>query len=315
MSRKQKKNSGFLDSKYNRATIIALEVAALITVIVLVCAVFNGDIISPVAQTTKYVLSNQQTTEGSALLDEITTDYQIVTEIVVLDDGSEQIVTETRPAVSVELEDPSGWSYDKILKTATDALNKTRAYNGNLTVKHKESFDAAVTESSGGSVVQSVAELMIGWVVDPVDETLNFTNGRATNSEGESVPILLPIKNNFRLTENGISYATVKRSSTGYIIDIELVRESVGMYEIPEHNAAAVGYLDVANFDLSFLEVDSADITYKGSGITLHINSDGYVTYALYEIPLKIKGSGHKGVISGSITFEGEQTEEWALYY
>ena len=61
--------------------------------------------------------------------------------------------------------------------------------------------------------------------------------------------------------------------------------------------------------------VDSADIVYKGSSIELHINADGYVTYANYRIPLHIDGSAHKGSISGSASFEGEQTEEWRLNY
>jgi hypothetical protein len=98
-----------------------------------------------------------------------------------------------------------------------------------------------------------------------------------------------------------------------YVIKINLVEESVGMYEIPTHNAAAVGYLDVASFDISFMDIDSADIVYKGSSIELRINADGYVTYANYKIPLHIEGAAHKGSISGSATFEGEQTEEWRL--
>mgnify|MGYP003434798037 CR=1 FL=1 len=37
-----------------------------------------------------------------------------------------------------------------------------------------------------------LAMLMIGWVVKPVEETLVFQNGKAVNSEGETVPIILP---------------------------------------------------------------------------------------------------------------------------
>ena len=87
----------------------------------------------------------------------------------------------------------------------------------------------------------------------------------------------------------------------------------IAAYDIPKHNASAVGYLDVASFDISFMDIDSADIVYKGSSIELRINADGFVTYANYKIPLHIEGSAHKGSISGSATFEGEQTEEWRL--
>ncbi len=213
------------------------------------------------------------------------------------------------------LADPSGWSTNQIISKAKDAVNKTKAYKGSLTVNHNESFTADVTDCSAGGIVRTVVDLMIGWVVKPVEETLVFQNGKAVNSEGETVPIILPKRNNFSLDSNGVKSASVQRVGNEYVIKITLVEESVGMYQVPKHNAGAVGYLDVANFDISFMEVDSADIVYKGSSIELRINAEGYVTYANYKIPLHIDGSAHRGSISGSATFEGEQTEEWYLNF
>lgn len=213
------------------------------------------------------------------------------------------------------LADPSGWSTKQIISKAKDAVNKTKAYKGSLTVDHNESFTADVTDCSAGGIVRSVVDLMIGWVVKPVEETLVFQNGKAVNSEGETVPIILPKRNNFSLDSSGVKSASVQRVGDEYVIKITLIEESVGMYQVPKHNAGAVGYLDVANFDISFMEVDSADIVYKGSSIELRINAEGYVTYANYKIPLHIDGSAHRGSISGSATFEGEQTEEWYLNF
>lgn len=214
---------------------------------------------------------------------------------------------------TVQLQDPSGWTTAQILALTTNAVNKTQAYTGNLSVIHSENFVADVTSCTGGSVVEGVAESMIGWVVEPVQENLMYQNGRATNSEGESVPIILPKKNGFSLGEGGVKSASIRLSGNDYIVNIVLIEEMVGMYDVPIHNASAVGYLDVGNFDLSFLEIDSADIVYKGTSIEFRINPDGYVTYAKYEIPLEITGSAHKGAISGSATFEGVQTEEWIV--
>lgn len=212
-------------------------------------------------------------------------------------------------------ENVSGWSTAKILSTAANAVNKTKAYNNNVTVNHRESFNATVTECTGGTIVQSVANMMVGWVVKPVDETLNFSNGKAVNSEGETVSLILPQKNGFNLTEDGVKSASVNVVNNEYVIKINLVQESAGMYDVPRHNASAIGYLDVANFDLSFLTVESALINYKGSSVELHINSQGYVTYAEYHIPLLVKGSGNGAGISGSVTFDGEQTEVWSMNY
>lgn len=212
-------------------------------------------------------------------------------------------------------ENVSGWSTSKILSTAANAVNKTKAYSSNVTVNHRESFNANVTECTGGAIVQSVANMMVGWVVKPVDETLNFSNGKAVNSEGETVSLILPQKNGFNLTEDGVKSASVNVVNNEYVIKINLVQESAGMYDVPRHNASAIGYLDVANFDLSFLTIESALINYKGSSVELHINSQGYVTYAEYHIPLLVKGSGNGAGISGSVTFDGEQTEVWSMNY
>lgn len=214
---------------------------------------------------------------------------------------------------SASLENPSGWSASKILQTASDAIAKTKAYKGNLQVQHSESFDADVKECTGGSIVETVVNVMIGWVVKPVTETLSYNNGTAVNSEGETVGILLPKDGPFTLSSNGLSSATAKVGSNEYVITLNLVNEHVGMYEKPAHNASAIGYLNVSEFDISFLTVDSCDINYKGSSVELHINPQGFVTYAKYTIPLTIVGTGHKGSISGSVTFDGVQTEVWDL--
>lgn len=324
---KKRKKGSFLESKENRTIIIVLEVAVLLTIVIITCAVLQGDIVELFEETTMYVLQNQQTTEE---------EYVYGTQFVSGDNGATEKPSsggesvaynytgslfpglnnqQTQGSTGSTLSDPSGWSKSQIIKTATDAVNKTKAYKNNLTVHHKETFNATVTECTGGGIVQSVANIMVGWVVKPVDETLNYSNGYAKNSEGETVPIILPKRGNFSLSESGVTSANVRRSGNSYVIKLQLVPESVGIGEVPVHNAGSVGYLDVANFDISFMEVDSADITYKGSSVELHINEQGYVTYAVYKVPLEIEGSAHKGSISGSATFVGEQSEVWTLNY
>ena len=331
MSKGNKKGfSNFLKSKYNKAALLVVEIAVLLTVVALTCVVLlDGD---SDEGGERYVLQNQPSTEliTSGYAESFVYTPNQNAEVGV--QGSENTVvtaagyvnsvnnsgnggSNNQTQVQASLADPSGWSRAQIVAKAADAVNKTKAYNNALSVNHKESFNATVTECSGGAIVETVANAMVGWVVKPVDETLNYQNGQAVNSEGETVPIVLPKKNNFYLDPNGATSASAKVVNNEYVLNISLVEEHVGMYEVPKHNASAIGYLDVAGFDLSFLTVDSADITYKGSSLELHINSAGYVTYAEYHIPLVIKGSGHSGNISGSVTFDGEQSEVWTLSY
>ncbi len=321
----------FLKSKYNRAIVIVLEVAALLTVIVLTCFVLSGDLItSAQPESTMYILQSTTAIEASNIYEPLVPQVSGSNTVPVTGNnttpsinagnnlgggGASNTGGEGSGNQTLTLENPSGWSRAQILAKATSAVNKTKAYKEPLTVHHRETFDADVTEASGGTIVQSVANMMVGWVVQPVEETLNYSNGKAVNSEGETVPIILPKRNDFYLGESGVTSAEVKLVNNEYVINISLVEENVGMNDVPQHNASAIGYLDVANFDLSFLTVDSANITYKGSSLELHINANGYVTYAEYHIPLNIEGSGHSGSISGSVTFDGEQTEIWTLNY
>ena len=297
---------------------IILEVAILLTVIVIAFAVMDGTLSLGKSEETTLYVTQKHTEESTIYTDNWLLDSQKdkINSDGNLQDGKDSLFLQEGQASSGNtLPDVSGWSIAQIISKAKDAVNKTKAYNGNLTVNHSESFTANVTECSAGGIIRTVVDLMIGWVVKPIEETLVFQNGKAVNSEGETVPIILPKRNGFSLSESGVESATVKKQGNEYVIKIILVEESVGMYDVPKHNAGAVGYLDVANFDISFMEVDSADIVYKGSSIELRINADGYVTYANYKIPLQIDGSAHRGSISGSATFEGEQTEEWILNF
>lgn len=205
----------------------------------------------------------------------------------------------------------SSMSNRELLDTLTLAINKTKAYKGAVSVNHTESFTADVTECTGGSLVKSVANTIIGMVVKPVDEVLNFNNGSAIDSEGETSYILLPQSGNFSLSLNGVSSITGSMSGNNSVIKVTLIAETVGLYDVPPVNAAALGYLNVNNFDTSLLEITSATINYKGSTIEVHIKPDGYVNYAKFTLPMNAQGSAKAAGISGSAVFDGVQTEIW----
>lgn len=238
------------------------------------------------------------------------------------EDGSGEGTTYFAPVPAgtnafVSLEDPSGWSWAKILSTASDAINRTKAFKGQLSVDHTESFVANVTQAEGVPI--NLAQAMMRWVAKPVTETLVFNNGSTVNSEGETVPILLPKRGPFTLTESGLTGASIALVDNQYDIKLSIVREQVGMYDVPVNNAAAIGYLDAASMDLSLLTITSAFIDYQGSWLQIRVNSEGLVTYAEYHIPLDCGGSGHGNSIfsnlSGSLTFEGEQSEIWRFHW
>lgn len=206
---------------------------------------------------------------------------------------------------------PSSMSNQQILDVLTAAVNKTKAYTGNLKVKHSESFEANVTDCTGGAPVAAIASRLIGLVVKPSDETLSFSGGKATNGDGEVVPLLLPDNGPFKLTMSGVKSISARSDGGNTIIEVALVPESVGMYDVPQANASGIGYLDVSSLDLSFLEVTKASIIYTGSQIKATIGSGGYVSHVEYKIPLHVEGSARISVMSGSAVFDGAETEIW----
>lgn len=241
------------------------------------------------------------------------------------DASSEQIITTTDPIINPSQQaseqtpattgtgenDPSSWSRQQIIENLTNAVNKTKAFTGSVAVQHSESFDAKVIECTGGSMVAGVVESLIGMVVKPSESVLAFNAGTAANSEGETIPLLLPESGMFSLPADGVVSASASKSGNDIKITVQLVSESCGLYDKPKNNAAAIGFLDVGGLDISFLEITDANILYSGSSISVVINNQGMVTEAIYTIPLRIEGSAKVSFISGSAVFEGSQIETW----
>ena len=228
--------------------------------------------------------------------------------------GNQSITQEQSPNPSSPGEEEVlSWSTEQIVSALSDAVNKTKAYSSPCSVRHSESFVSDVTECTGGALVERIANVLVGYVVKPSEETLSYSGGYATNNEGENVPILLPKRGPFTLTSSGVTSASATKSGDNIHITVKIVPESVGMYDIPPYNAAGIGYLDVASLDLNFFTVTGADINYIGSSINVIINSDGMVSKATYTIPMHIVGSAEAAIAGGSATFDGYQTEVWEL--
>lgn len=294
--------------------LLSAMIVLLIIMVVLAVQIFKGD--SGESSVRYAAVSNPQTTSGtvSSVSQEQTTAQPNLnaaqTQPQQQTAAVQQQTSAVQPPQSVDV---SSLSSSQILAVLSNAVNKTKAYTGGVTVNHTESFTANVTECTGGSVVAGIANKLVEMVLTPTDEVLSFSGGTAVNSEGETIPLLLPKRGNFTLQMSGVSSIKASSDGTNTVIDVTLIPESVGMYDIPTANAAGVGYLDVASLDLSVIEVTAASIRYTGSSIHAVINPNGYVSYAEYKIPLHVEGSAKGGPISGSAVFDGQQTEIWQI--
>ncbi len=215
----------------------------------------------------------------------------------------------TQPAQS----DPATWTTAEILKFTTDAVTKTKAFSDTITVDHEEAFDVRVTKAPGGKLIMDAADGIIASVAKPSQETLTFIGGRTTNAEGENVPLLLPKRGAFTLTEDGIAAASASKSGNDTIVHIQLVKEVGTLTDHPKHHAASVGYLDASDVDLGTISLNYLDITYSGTTMDCVINSDGYVTSVDYKIPIHIAVEAKIFGITAAGECEGSQSETWKI--
>lgn len=228
--------------------------------------------------------------------------------IVIIPETTAEAVTDA------PTKDYSSYTKKQIIDEYAAALNKTRQYQGAVTVDHTEAFNADIKDAHpGGALTELLASNIVKLVGSEGQQTLNFSNGKAVNKDGETVPVLLPQRTDFSLPESGAASADIREENGRLHIKIVLVPETVSMGQVPAYNASAIGYLDTSEMSFSIITISRVDISYTGSVIDAFINSDGFIESVTYTINMstyaELSGMG----ISGYGTLEGAQTEKWVL--
>lgn len=271
-------------------------------------------------KTTSY---NESTTAIAIVLPESTTAVQVIPQTtypqVTEPQPSYPQVTEpqvTYPQTEVTTAPVQQENYTKkeIIDIYSDALNKTRAYAGALTVNHSESFTADIKDAHpGGALTELLASNIVKLVGSEGQQTLSYNGGYAVNKDGETVPVLLPQRTHFNLPEAGVADASLTKTGDKTSIRLTLIPETVTMGQVPTYNSGAIGYLDTSGMDFKIITISRVDITYPGSVIDAVIRADGYIESVTYTINMstyaELSGMG----VSGYGTLEGAQTERWQL--
>ncbi len=209
--------------------------------------------------------------------------------------------------------DISTWNTQQIVQYLSDAVNKTKAYTGNVTANRSEDLGITVEELSPNiPMLKNIANSLIERFIKPVDEVVQFSGGVGT-SDGEQIPLLLPKRQAFTLPASGVQQASASKSGNNIVIDITLVQESSSLSNPPLYNSQATGYLDVNSVDLGAITIESLDFVYLGSTIHVVIGPNGYVLSADYHIPLKVSAVGKVVGVTGSFSGTGYQTEKWVI--
>ncbi len=233
---------------------------------------------------------------------------------VVIDPGATQ-TPDTQDPAAVANTDPATWSKQEILTYLGNAVTKTKAYTGTVSVTRSEDLGITVEEIKPNlPKLGDIANSLIKQFIKPVDEEIQFNGGQG-QSDGEMIPLLLPKRQGFTLPIEGVAQAKAAKSGNNIVIDITLVPESTSMYDKPTYNSAAIGYLDLGSVDLGAITISSLNFDYKGSTIHAVILPNGYVQSAEYHIPLHVAASGKAAFISASFAGTGYQTEKWVIHW
>ena len=205
-------------------------------------------------------------------------------------------------------------SKEDAVQLVQDAVNRTKDLSGTVNVRHTESFTFTIDSMPGSSVAKSRLNIAIAGLVEPTQEDLTFKGGKAVNSKGETVPLLLPKRQAFSLSPDGVQSFSVEQTDGKTYVTLTLVPETVNKRgQVPEYNAGAIGYLSFGDLDLSMVRVDAFEVNYPGSEISVRIDARGYVEFAQYTVPVQISGSGSAVLVSGDFASHGTQTETWLI--
>ena len=211
--------------------------------------------------------------------------------------------------------DISTWNTEKIVQYLSDAVNKTKAFTGNVTVDRTEDIGVTIeTISPNLPGLKPLANSLITQFTKPVNDVIPFSGGIGV-SDGEEIPFLLPKRQAFTLTAAGVKQASAAKNGNNIVIDITLVQESSSMSNPPLYNSQALGYLDISKADLSSITINRLDFVYQGSTIHAVIRPDGYVEAADYHIPLHISADGKAIGINASFEGSAYQTEKWVSHW
>ncbi len=305
--------------KYNIAlgAVTAALVVVLTFIVILIVTSFNSPQTLPAQQvlTTAAGMNNALQVDSANNQIITTTQAQGATQSNQLQNQEPVPATQT-PAQNPQttqaaVVDPSTWSTQDIINYTVTAVNNTKAYTGAVACNHSESLDGGITNITGGSLVQGIANKVISSIAAPSNETVNFSGGVAANSKGEQMSMLLPNNKQFYLDANGVASASAVKNGDNIDVTINLISESVDKNTAPTYNSNTIGFLDIGSLDIDSVTIETANVTYSGSSMKFSIMPNGYVKSAVYRMPIHLDGTGKASFISASLVLDGVENESF----
>ena len=278
-------------------------------------ALSSVDTVNPVVTTDPTTAPTQpSTTEPTTMPEPSVDDVTDPTE------GTEEGDT-TAPSQNEEAtpdtKDPLSLSKAEIVAEVNKYINQVKKEQ-NMTASTNGIVNVSVTDCSFSGAVGTINKIITN-ITDSFGgaATYNFSNGQATDAEGNTVTpwdVIPPTKKDFSAFEAGVASAKVEKEGENLRYTIVMVEESTTLTSpVPTYNSTVIGYLDLAGLDLP-ITLTQADMKYPGSPVSVLVTPDGKVVELVNQLPME--GTGAAKIVKDVFaSFGGALDETWTFSY
>ena len=274
------------------------------------------DTVNPVVTTDPTTAPTQPSTTQPTTMPEPSVDD--VTEPT---EGTEEADT-TAPsqdeAETPDTKDPLALSKAEIIAEVNKYVNQVKKEQ-NMTASTNGIVNVSVTDCSFSGAVGTINKIITN-ITDSFggQATYNFSNGQATDAEGNTVTpwdVIPPTGKDFSAVEAGVDSAMVEKEGENLRYTIVMVEEATTMDSpVPTYNSTVIGYLDLAGLDLP-ITLTQADMKYPGSTISVLVTPEGKVIELVNQLPME--GTGAAKILGREVfaSFGGALDETWTFSY
>lgn len=178
-------------------------------------------------------------------------------------------------------------SVDEICSAYNTAVNNLKNYKGTVKVKDTDDIEIEIIDApeSLKSVMQNVLDSFGG-------ETTNdyvFKNGE--DEEIEISDIIPPFGAKAAVTKADVSSASVKADAEGYIIKLNIKKDSSSYdgktFKPAKHHDKVLESVNVSDLAIDMVDLKRVDIVYPGTTVTAKIDGKGRLTKLVIDCPLE----------------------------
>lgn len=201
--------------------------------------------------------------------------------------------------------DPLNYSKEQIVKYYNSCLKNTYKLP-KLKIDKVEDIKIVIDDvQPGGEKVANFGNKIVDKYAKATPFTGNFANGENVDGGDGAEEFSL----HANLDPKGAKSATIKKSGSGYEINITVVYEKTTLENRPVYNSQCANPLDLGAVDLFGLKVTQADFNYPGTTLKAVVDGNGRVTSASSNMPMFGSGAGNFAFIKGSATVHGSMVK------